>query len=312
MASSRSGLKNLPVYKDARQARNALVIYHKLRPFLVNRFVVAPRLARHDGPLDRPVDTERYTIHMLSCHDDVLAMIWSLASWQAFAQDSAQVVIHEDGTFTAGDRAAVARLFPRARIIDRAASDRMARQDWLKDFPAALSRRFDRRSAYAIKLMDPLFSSQTPGVLIMDPDVLWFGTPSALHARIAQYQGAVFWPSSGEPTRQPFRDGGELRLDLAALNSGIVYFERAAFSLAMLDEYCARLPDDWKTLDQPAFAYVLGMNQPVSTLPVEQYHIHGAAHAGTLGKHYTSPRREQFWFEGVARLSKSSEFKAPR
>jgi hypothetical protein len=247
---------------------------------------------------------------MLSCHDDVLELLWSLGSWFAFAEDSPQVFIHEDGSYTPTDRAAVSRLFPHARIIDFQDSSQQA-ESRLRDYPAALARRLDRRSPYPVKLMDPIFTSQAKGLLIIDPDVLWFGPPRDLRARMADYQGAVFWPGSGQPTRQPFRDGTELRLDLAALNSGIVYFERAAFDMAMLDEYCAKLPDDWKLLDQPGFAYVLGMKAPVSTLPVEHYHIHGAAHAGTLGKHYTGPRREQFWFEGVARLNHSPAFRVP-
>lgn len=295
----------LPLYRELRQARNAQVIYHKLWPYLVNRFVVAPRLARRSTPLDRPADTDRYEIHMLCSHGDLLEAVWSLGSWYAFAEDAAQAYIHEDGSLTRSDHATLRRLFPRAEVLGYAAATAQAQSSWLKDYPAALRYRLDRARAFAIKLMDPIFTGRSPGILVMDPDVLWFGPPRELHAHIADYRGAVFWPGSGEPTRQPFRDGSELRLDLAALNSGVVYFERAAFRLDVLEEYCGKLPDGWDLLDQPAFAYVLGSSGPVTTLPVEHYHIHGAAHAGTLGKHYTGPRREQFWFEGVERLKKT-------
>lgn len=302
MARRRPTLRKVPFYREVRQGYHALTTYHKLWPYLVNRFWVAPRLARLGRPLDRPVDTDRYTIHLLCSHRDVLAMLWTLASWHAFAADSAQVFIHEDGTFTPGDRALIGRLFPYAQIADYRVMTEKSKAAWLKDCPAAWRYRQDPKNAYAVKLMDPLFVSPARGLLIMDTDILWFGTPHYLHKHIEDYQGAVFWPSSGKPSRQPFRDGSELRLDLAALNSGIVYFERTAFDVSMLEEYCAKLPEGERLLDQPGFAYVLGQKASVTTLPVEHYHIHGAAHAETVGKHYTGPRREQFWFEGVPRL----------
>jgi hypothetical protein len=302
MTPVKSPFSGLPFFRELRQGYRALTIYHKLWPYLVNRLWAGPRLARLAGPLDRPVDTAAYSIHLLCSHRDRLGMLWALASWQAVAGESAQVYIHEDGTFTAGDRAVIGRLFPRAQLVDHRDATRRALTTWLADTPAARMFRQNSARVYAVKLMDPYFVSPAEGVLVMDTDILWFKTPDELEDRIRQYQGAVFWPSSGKPSRQMFRDGGELRLDLAALNSGIVYFEKTAFRLDVLEEYCQQLDPGAMLLDQPAYAYVLGQYSPLANLPVEHYHIHKAAHAGTVGKHYSGPRREQFWFEGVELL----------
>jgi hypothetical protein len=295
--------KNATVYRELRQAYRAMTIYHKLWPYVVNRWWVAPKLPRLDRPLDRAVDTQRYTIHLMCGQRDFLALVWSLGSWYAAAADCAAAIIHDDGTLRGDQRAALARLFPNTvRVIDAREATQQAATEWLFDAPTLRGYRSNADNVYAIKLVDPYFTSTTPGVLVMDTDVLWFGRPEALHAAIRDYRAAVFWPSSGKPQRQPFRDGSELRLDLAALNSGLVYYEKSGFDIGLLDAFCRKLAAGATLFDQPAYAYALGKHGPVTTLPVEAYHIHHAAHAGTIGKHYTGPRREQFWFEGVERL----------
>ena len=93
--------------------------------------------------------------------------------------------------------------------------------------------------------------------------------------------------------------------DLRRLNSGVVYYQKSMFDLKLVEEFFSRLDPAFSypvLLDQPAYAYTLGQNGQVTLLPQTDFPIRGPVSDTTVAKHYTGPRREEFWFEGVARL----------
>jgi hypothetical protein len=232
-------------------------------------------------------------------------LLWALASWHKIITDVAQVNVHDDGTFTVDDRELIKSLFPYAKIIDYKWATENATTNWLCDLPAARFYRAERKYYKAVKLIDPYFISRSHAVLILDTDVLWFRQPVELINSIHYGQSSLFWPNP-KSNSFLFKNGMNLRPDLTYLNSGLVYYKKEDFDLSILEEFCQNIGPqmDPPFRDQPGYAYILGGLNSYYTLPIDKYIIKGPVQERTVAKHYTGPRREQFWFEGVRLLHK--------
>lgn len=215
----------------------------------------------------------------------------------------AQVYIHEDGTFTKRDRKALSALFPMATIIDYRASTQKAISKWLVDYPVTRGYRANPDFIWTVKLIDPFFISTRPYVLVLDTDLLWFKKPWDLFDHLDDFRQPIFWPANSS-WNFPLKGGESLRS--GPLNTGLVLYERRRFQLDLIEEFCQKIGPDLgpPLLDQPGYVYTLAKLVNPAALPIERYIIKGPVRERTVAKHYTGPRREQFWFEGVRLLHK--------
>lgn len=297
-------VKQSRLYRELYYIRRAWAYYKKLGPYLRMRFVVGPRILKSEKPLDRPVLDGSYSVHFLCSHRDLLLLVWSLKSWHDVVSRSAQVYIHEDGSFTARDRAHIARLFPHAAIVDHDGSTEQARSQWLKASPKARSYRTNEANVLMVKLIDPYFTGNAPMRLILDTDMLWFAEPTDILAALA---GRVDMPFMMKARQGIFRlgDGTDMPQELSDLNSGIVGYRTGDFDLGMVEEFFTKGTKYNHFIEQACYAWVLSKKSGVIPLDPKKYVIKEDA-AGSVMKHFTGPRREEFWFEGVALLSSKS------
>lgn len=295
--------KHLPFYRELRLLYLSFSKYGFKRGVLYPyyRFWISAKIRRLGTPFDRPVDTTTYSLHMMCSHRDVDQFIWALMSWYRVVPESPQVYIHDDGTFTARDLSLIQKLFPHAKVIDTDLSTELAMSQWLIDFPVSQSVR-RTRVVKSIKLLDPYFVSEAKHVLLLDTDILWFQYPQELFDHIhGDDETPVFWKNRA-PEEFVFKDGELLELDLAYCNSGVVYYNKKDFKLELVEEFFQRRDSSQTLRDQPGYAYVLGTHKQVKKLSAEIYHIKGRVQESTVAKHYTGPRREKFWLEGVRLL----------
>src|SRR5258706_2216841 len=103
-----------PLYAEIRGLYMAFAKYHRLRGYIAHRFGTNQRIRALNRPLDRPVTPTSYSIHFVSGRQQIDLLIWALASWHNVVSESAQVYVHEDGTFSASDRVIINKLFPEA------------------------------------------------------------------------------------------------------------------------------------------------------------------------------------------------------
>jgi hypothetical protein len=128
------------------------------------------------GPffLDRNAPLE---LHILTCRKDALLCLWALASWYGIGERQDRLCIHEDGSFLADDCDIFQRMFPGCRIVTRREADDIAAQN-LSRFPRTRALRKVRTTA--MKLLDFAFFSSNEDFLLMDSDVLTFGSMEGL------------------------------------------------------------------------------------------------------------------------------------
>ncbi len=299
MGTIRVFVQQLPFSNELRQGYRAFVKRGALRAYVFYRFLATFRLRRRQTPLDRPVTTTQYSMHLLCSHHDVNLLIWALASWYSATSQAPQVYVHEDGTFTTRDRQLLRTLFPLAQVIDWHWATKQAIQTWLVDFPQLLHYRHRLGQHFAVKFLDPYFIAPSERVLVVDTDVLWFREPDELFNAISTDKSPVFWQEK-RFQHFTFSTGEPFPKELGYLNSGLVLYHKRDFDVQKAEQFARKivLPDHL-FVDQPAYAYALGHERQVIALPTETYRIKGRINSSTVAKHYTSPRREQFWFEGV-------------
>ena len=292
-------VKALPCYRDLRHSYLSYKKYGKLTEYLYSRFWLGSKIRRLGRPLDREIDTEQFSIHVVCCHIDVVQLLWALASWYRVVPISAKVYIHEDGSLTVSDKALISKTFPHSEIIDFNWATEQAMNKWLIKYPSLRTLRVEKREVFALKIVDPYFVSNCKYFLILDTDILWFRAPDEVLQTIVNYECPLFWQEN-KPCPYIFGDGDSLKEELLCHNSGFIYYEKADFNLNLLEEFMQKKGNfKRKFEDQPVYAYILGNYSSTSLLPKDRYIIKGKVKEDTIAKHYTAPRREKFWFEGV-------------
>ena len=294
-------------YKEIRYIYNSAFKYREALAYLHNRFIIGPKIFSLLGPVDRPVVNENYSIHFLCGQRDLLMLLWSIAGWYKGCSESGRVYIHDDGTFDFQDRQILGRLLPNVTVVDYKEIGERVLNALADRFPTAYHYRklslHDRRYIFNLKLIDPFFVGDADVKLILDSDLLWFKQPGELLDDIFQKRLPIFMGGYGKMDFV-FSDGSILPENIAGVNSGVVCYKKKQFSLDSLEEFYSRVGSNANPhfVEQAGYAYILTRGSQPIFLPADKYLIKGPVSERTVMKHYTNPRREQFWFEGVNRL----------
>jgi len=293
----RDAFKRTALYRETRYLYRSQRVYGRLKDYIQQRYYIAHQIKKVTAPLDRPAAHQDYSIHVTCSHVDFDGMLWAVASWHHVAPESGQVFIHEDGSLTAQDCALIERLFPHATLIRRAWADEQI-AGWLADYPTTYRYRSDPKSFWGIKLVDPYFVAPCEKVFLFDSDVLWFQHPHTLLGKINHYRQPIFM--DGRTVLEfPLTDGYVIT---SKLNSGLFVYHKRHFDLAEVEQFFQKLPAGYWN-DQPGYTYVLERPHGADYLDRDIYTLKGMYDPSMVVKHYVSPKREAFWFEGVKLLS---------
>lgn len=292
-------IKSTLVYKEARYIWRAFFVYGRGLVYLKNRYIVGPRI-KHKGVVDRPVETEEYSIHILCSHRDLLMLLWSLASWYKVLPKgmAGQVYVHEDGSFTTEDLKTIHRLLPSAQIVVAKHMDEQCSSSWLNDFPKIREMRLRSHIPLMRKLIDPYFTGDAPYHIIMDTDILWFKNPEEIFSYVRVKSS--FATESNTPMVGALAE--DLSLIKRKLNSGVVGYAVSRFDLEAIELFLSKLEENFfgHHVEQAGYAHAL---TNVELLSFERYSL--KPREGQVMRHYTGPVREKFWFEGVRKVKLS-------
>ncbi len=295
-------------YQESRHIYRAFFKYHHLPSYLYHRFIVKTRIWQAKIFSRTPQIDQSYSLHLLCGHVSVDALLWTLSSWIYHAKNMPLIYIHEDGSFTVEDQRKLAKLLSDVKIVERSWAKKQASDNWLKNYPFSRDfREADSRYIYAIKMVDPYFVSSAPYKIIIDTDILFFNYPEQIINFIKEKKSFALpgnSPMLPGPTYMDyaFHDGSGLSDKITWVNSGIVGYAQENFSLDTLEEFCQKngVNNLSRVIEQAGLAYILGEYRELNKLDQEKYFIKGPVDPGeTVLKHYTGPRREEYWFEGV-------------
>lgn len=278
--------------------------YHQGWRYLFNRYFLAPRILRTGRVLERPVNQEDLSMHILTCHRDLVMLAWSLASFYRYSAVIGRLYLHDDGSLTAADKAIIRSLFPAAVIVGGAELLAGEKTNGFNSQPEIKKFRLDYQKVFVRKIIDSFFVSEKKFHLIFDSDVLWFGNPREIFNEISSANPrSLMLQGDGSGCYVVFKDGTLLAEELSNFNSGLVFYAKDNFNLSRLAVYAGRLNlEDERSRyfgEQAGFAYSLDNLEP---LPKDKYFMKGDLSSATAAKHYTSPRRPLFYIEGLEKL----------
>lgn len=283
--------------------KKAFFEYHHGLKYIINKHILAPKILKYDGVLEKSITNPDISMHMLVCHKDVIPSLWSLGSFYSVSRLIGKLFIHSDGTLTENDKNIFARFFPSASIIDAGLfvdkySEKLNEYSALKEFRMKYQEYFSFK-----KIIDPYFVSDKQMRLILDSDIVWFASPNDLEEQVAlgclksQMQDNVI------PIFATFNDGSRTNDYIARANAGIMCYHINNFSIQRFEEFLNKIDlnnrQNLHFADQAGHAFSLNN---LEYLPVSKYPIKGSVGAETIARHYTSPRRPLFYIEGLEKI----------
>lgn len=272
--------------------------------------IVSPRILG-TPPVTGTVDSH-CEVHAVTSGRDWLNLIWTLKTFYHYSRRHYALCIHDDGTLTSKELAALRGHFPQARVIVRAEADRVL-APVLADKPR--SRAFRASNPLALKVFDTAAYLRSDRMLLLDCDLLFFRAPAELLRRVddTSYRCNSFnadWANGYSVDPDTVR--GHLDFTLAArVNSGLGLVHRKSLDLTAIETYLA-LPDilshHWR-VEQTLIA-LASSRHGYEPLPPEYDVRLGPDDPSLSVRHYTSPIRHLMYVGGMRRLLRAGFFEA--
>ncbi len=289
--------------------RKAFFAYKNGWHYVYNRYFLAPKILNHAGVLERASNHNDLSVHVLTCHHDLVMLIWSLASFYQVMSIIGELYIHNDGTLNVRDKKILKKFFPSAKIIEP--NEFFEKRNSELERCPLIKKIRDECPEYVLlkKLLDPYLVSDKKHLLIIDSDLMWFKRPEEIEQEIQNgclnslmMSGAA---KDGQLNYVYYQDGTKLSADLAAFNSGIVLYRKENFNLEKLVNYLAKIdlakPANKHFIEQAGYASCL---ENLKCLLEDKYVVKEMVDDKILVKHYTSPRRPLFYLEGLEKIKK--------
>ncbi|WP_421656721.1 hypothetical protein [Leptothermofonsia sp. ETS-13] len=250
-------------------------------------------------------------IHVFTCSQDWLNLIWALKSFYHYSQRRYALCIHDDGTLTSGDRAILEYHFPDARLIEREQADRRVLAT-LQNYPRCLE--FRKTNHLSPKVFDFREYLESDRMLLLDSDVLFFAEPTVLLHRIEDpnyhfntVNGDVASAYTVEPEVVKAQLGFEV---IDRFNSGLGLIHKQSMQLDWIEEFLS-LPNIighfWR-IEQTLYA-LFSSKYGVELLPPEyDVHLDGTIN-GSPSRHYVGKIRHLMYREGIQHLVKTGFFR---
>ncbi len=230
--------------------------------------------------------------------------IWSLKSFIFHSELCPKIIIHNDGTI--GTRAVriLKEKFSGLEVISRQEADdlvfnRSSLSERVKKF---------RRSNnnLLLRIVDIPLLSRGSKIMVLGDDVLFFKRPQEIidfvnekshHKAVAsQNEGRCNLGVTDEYLAK-YRLK-EKKADF--LNPDVLIYDKDCITVEMIEEYFENtiMGADYYFMELSGFACMIGQNN-FSFLPIAAYHIKGPVSENTVMKHFTGPRRQDFFAYGI-------------
>jgi hypothetical protein len=278
-----------------------------LRHGYVERFI-EPRILQ--WRLDPKWPAATVPIHLLASKRDWNLALWMLASFHHFTARRWPVTLHEDGSLGDEELAVFRRLFPDLQVIRRANADAIM-VPLLSDYPRCAAYR--QAMPHGLKSFDIPQMSTSDRFLLLDPDVLFFDTPTEILRWAENPSDRSCWFNRDCQEASPIPpDQARAELGVALwpqVNSGLCLLTRDAVTDLKAMEAWLGHPAfqnasiQWR-VEQTLFALAASRFGQGGLLP-STYEVSPYRHrqSGCIARHYVGCVRDRFLSEGIWNIS---------
>lgn len=247
---------------------------------------------------------ENAEIHMLCRKRDADMLAWSLMSFIGQSGICPKIIVHDDGSFDQNTALKLERKFPALTVLFLKKAD-----EWVNSIvglsPKLLEYR-KRGHKLIYKLTDIFLLSRSEKIMVLDSDVLFFNYPQEIlefFSGNSNYDSLVS-KHNGTHNLKLSEDYMEkhniLKNYTDLMNSGIILYKKDKIELDKLLEYfenTQRAPEDY-FVEMSGWGCLIAQTK-FNFLPLDRYCIRGRLNQDTVAKHFTNPRRHEFYVYGI-------------
>lgn len=251
-------------------------------------------------------------VHMLLSNDSYQYGIWAIISVLRHTDLKPFFVIHSDGSVSHEQASELETLIgpDQVKVLSRSEADHRV-NELLGKCPNIRAARLSPDPFPLLhKLIDVILLDEIDPVLkiYIDSDILFFEQANEL-SRESLWDTLIRdkrillskQPAPNETAfAASFFEGWDGPEQLYG-NSGVVGFHPQSIDMELLEKYFATVDGESWFVEQVAWN-VLACDSGVAYLPEEEYHIEERVHKDTIMKHFTGPRRFEFFLDGIPEL----------
>ena len=249
-------------------------------------------------------------IHTLCQRKDSNMLAWSLASFINKSGICPKVVVHDDGSFDRDTADKLEYNFPELRVLFLKKADELINN--MTGLSPKLLEYRNRGHKLIYKLIDIFLLSRSEKVMVLDSDVLFFNYPQEIlefindgnnyDSLISKHDGTYDLKLSENYLKKYdiLKNGAD------TMNSGIILYKKNKIGLNKLLEYFENTqwaPDDY-FVEMAGWACLIAQTK-FRFLTKEKYIVKGRPETNTIAKHFTSPRRHEFYIYGIDMVRKN-------
>lgn len=275
--------------------------YFKYR--FLSRFILA-KLSKYQCQ-----PREDFSLHMLCQEEDVLMAEWAIRSFLKHSGLCPKIIIHDDGSMTKESARRLENRFSNLKVLFRSKALKMLESH----------KGFERIREFSIKghnivmqLIDIFLLNDTSKVMLMDSDILFFNKPQEIIDFVNGQTDCDVLVS-----KQPGTYDLMVSDDYASkyhiyerragfMNSGMIIFNKVSI---LQDKFYEFFDNTKRSYDD----YFLGMSGwgciisqvNYKFLPEDKYILKGRPIKDTIMKHFTGPRRYEFYAYGIDKSRKT-------
>ena len=236
---------------------------------------------------------------------------WTIRSFMHQSGLVPRVIVHDDGTIDAETAKMFESKFANVTVLLRAEANRQFSQLQL---PEIIHRARKSKNFYILMFLDHFFLSNSKRVMVSDNDVLFFDRPGEIidfmvgrSSVDAMYCGGWDEGRNELPVDDEYKNKYRDVVDHAGrLNSGLMIFDKSKIPVERIAEYFEHATDlDDHLIEQSGWGMILSQ-VPHAFFPEETYRLRGGVEKGVIFKHFTKPRRHEFFAYGIDEVRKRS------
>ncbi len=229
---------------------------------------------------------------------------WSLLSFLNYSGLCPQIIIHDDGTIKPPSARILAARFNNLRVLFRSEADRMI--DQRRDIPLVIKQARQRGHRVLAQLVDVILLSAGRKIMVMDSDVLFFKRPEEIIKFVngqTNYQALVSRQYGSYDLLMDkvyARKHDLIGKQAGYMNPGFIAYDKNSITMEMLADYfqhTRRGPDSF-FMPMAGWGCLLAQIN-FAFLPPEKYIMKGRPDANVTMKHFTGPRRHEFFAYGI-------------
>lgn len=236
---------------------------------------------------------------------------WSIRSFLKYSELCPQIIIHDDGTMTKNSAQMLEGRFSNLKVLFKSEAVKMLKAH--SEFKGKVREFSEKGHRVIIQLIDIFLLSNTSKIMLMDGDILFFHKPQEIidfvngqtdcDALVSKQQGSYDLMVSDDYMNKYHL----LERNAGSMDPGVIVLNKSSISIDKFHEFFQNTKknyDDYFLAMSGWGCLISQLNYKL--LPQGAYILKGRPTNNTVMKHFTNPRRYEFYAYGIDMIRKDS------